>query len=84
MSATGKPVATSAPPAAWHALPVDAALEALVATPRGLTAEDAAGARSLRHGRNELPPPARRSVLLRFALQFHNLLIYVLLAAGRR
>ncbi len=80
MSAAGKPLAASAPPA-WHALPADAVLEALAATSRGLTAEEARE-RLARHGRNELPPPARRSALLRFALQFHNLLIYVLLAAG--
>jgi len=80
MSAAGKPLAASASPA-WHALPADAVLEALAATSRGLTAEEARE-RLARHGRNELPPPARRSALLRFALQFHNLLIYVLLAAG--
>src|SRR5690606_29663637 len=28
------------------------------------------------------PPPARRSALVRFLMQFHNVLIYVLLAAG--
>jgi len=80
VNAAGKPLAASAPPA-WHALPADAVLEALAATSRGLTAEEARE-RLARHGRNELPPPARRSALLRFALQFHNLLIYVLLAAG--
>ncbi len=80
MNAAGKPLAASASPA-WHALPADAVLEALAATSRGLTAEEARE-RLARHGRNELPPPARRSALLRFALQFHNLLIYVLLAAG--
>jgi len=80
VNAAGKPLAASASPA-WHALPADAVLEALAATSRGLTAEEARE-RLARHGRNELPPPARRSALLRFALQFHNLLIYVLLAAG--
>ena len=33
------------------------------------------------HGPNRLPPPKRRSALARFAAQFHNVLIYVLLAA---
>ena len=47
----------------WHALPAEAALEALQATPRGLTAE-AARQRIARHGVNELPPPARRGILL--------------------
>ena len=39
-------------------------------------------ARLEQHGRNELPPPPKRSAWLRFALQFHNLLIYVLMASG--
>jgi magnesium-transporting ATPase (P-type) len=70
----------SSPPT-WHALPAAAVLETLAATPRGLSVEEALE-RLAGHGRNELPPPARRSALLRFTVQFHNLLIYVLLAAG--
>ncbi|NTV95206.1 MAG: HAD-IC family P-type ATPase [Thiobacillus sp.] len=38
--------------------------------------------RLARHGANRLPPPRRRGPLQRFLLQFHNVLIYVLLAAG--
>ncbi len=34
------------------------------------------------YGRNSLPQPKRRGPWLRFALQFHNPLIYVLLGAG--
>ena len=34
------------------------------------------------YGRNALPAPRRRSALQRFMLQFHNVLIYVLIAAG--
>jgi magnesium-transporting ATPase (P-type) len=47
----------------------------------GLSAEEAAR-RLERFGRNELPAPKRRGPLLRFLLQFHNVLIYVLVAAG--
>jgi magnesium-transporting ATPase (P-type) len=48
---------------------------------RGLSADEAR--RRLREqGPNSLPAPPRRGPLLRFALQFHNPLIYVLLAAG--
>ncbi|GMV44900.1 MAG: carbonate dehydratase [Pseudomonadota bacterium] len=47
----------------------------------GLTAQ-AAAARLQHHGRNELPPQQRRSQLVRFLLQFHNVLIYVLLVAA--
>ncbi len=38
--------------------------------------------RLAQHGRNSLPSAKRRGPWLRFALQFHNPLIYVLLAAG--
>jgi magnesium-transporting ATPase (P-type) len=37
---------------------------------------------SASHGPNRLPEPPRRSALLRFLLQFHNILIYVLLGAA--
>jgi magnesium-transporting ATPase (P-type) len=58
-----------------------AVLEALDTTRRGLT-HDAARERLARFGRNELPTAPPRSFLHRLARQFHNLLIYVLLAAG--
>lgn len=48
---------------------------------QGLTSEVVA--KRLEHyGRNELPAPKRRGPLQRFLLQFHNVLIYVLVAAG--
>jgi magnesium-transporting ATPase (P-type) len=66
---------------AWHASPVDTALSACGATQRGLS--DAEAKRRLAaHGPNCLTPPARRGPLVRFLLQFHNVLIYVLLAAA--
>ncbi|MCU0764721.1 MAG: HAD-IC family P-type ATPase [Burkholderiaceae bacterium] len=65
----------------WHALAAPEVLARLQSTPQGLSAAEAA-ARLARHGRNELPPPSKRSALRRLLLQFHNLLIYVLLAAG--
>lgn len=42
----------------------------------------AAKHRLSRYGPNALPPPKRRGRLIRFLLQFHNPLIYVLLAAA--
>lgn len=36
----------------------------------------------MQHGRNRLRPPERSSVLRRFLSQFHNVLIYVLLASS--
>jgi magnesium-transporting ATPase (P-type) len=65
----------------WHAGGAEQALHRLQAHSDGLSASEAA-ARLARYGRNELPSPARRSAWWRFVLQFHNLLIYVLLAAG--
>ena len=65
----------------FHAQPTQAALEGLAADPGGLTSEEAAR-RLAGHGPNRLPDPPRRSPLLRFALQFHNVLIYVLLASA--
>jgi cation-transporting ATPase F len=48
---------------------------------RGLTSEEA-GLRRERFGPNVLPPNARHGPLVRFLLQFHNPLIYVLLGAA--
>ena len=65
----------------WHALPVQDALDRLASSRRGLDKSEAL-ARLTRHGRNQLPPPKTRGPLLRFLTQFHNVLIYVLLAAA--
>ncbi|MBL8340262.1 MAG: cation-transporting P-type ATPase [Rubrivivax sp.] len=81
LSSSGSAPLGTAACAPWHACGCEAALERLASQPRGLGAAEAAK-RLARHGRNELPPPARRPAWLRFALQFHNLLIYVLLVSG--
>jgi potassium/sodium efflux P-type ATPase len=67
---------------AWHALPPDE-VAALWKTSKqsGLTAQEAAQ-RLSDFGENCLPEPVRRAAWLRFLLQFHNPLIYVLLLAG--
>lgn len=65
----------------WHDRPVDAVLQALKTTRQGLSVAEATE-RLARHGPNVLPPPKTRSPLVRFLLQFHNVLIYVLLAAA--
>jgi magnesium-transporting ATPase (P-type) len=65
----------------WHALTADQALAAIGAKFGGLS-QDAARERLSQHGPNELPAPPRRGPLARFALQFHNVLIYVLIASS--
>ncbi|MAT66429.1 MAG: carbonate dehydratase [Gammaproteobacteria bacterium] len=69
------------PPADWHAREPQAAFDHFQTDPGGLDAQTAK-TRLEEYGRNELRPPEKQSRLKRFALQFHNLLIYVLLAAA--
>ena len=67
---------------AWHALSAADCLARLdVQLSEGLSAAEA-GARSARDGPNVLPQAARNGPLKRFLLQFHNVLLYVLLGAG--
>jgi magnesium-transporting ATPase (P-type) len=65
----------------WHALGADAVLAAQHSQADGL-AEAEARARLQRHGPNRLPEAARPGALKRFLTQFHNILIYVLLACA--
>ncbi|MBU0689978.1 MAG: cation-transporting P-type ATPase [Gammaproteobacteria bacterium] len=65
----------------WHQLSAPDALAAQQTTSSGLTADEAAR-RLAELGPNRLTPPAQRGPLMRFLLQFHNVLIYVLLAAA--
>jgi len=65
---------------AWHARTKEEALAGLESTLQGLSGEEAAR-RLAEHGPNRLPPPKKRGPLARFLAQFHNVLIYVLLAA---
>jgi magnesium-transporting ATPase (P-type) len=67
--------------AAWHTLQPAAALEAAGSSQVGLDSSEAA-ARQARHGRNELPRARSRGPLLRLLLQFHNVLLYIMLAAA--
>jgi magnesium-transporting ATPase (P-type) len=65
----------------WHARPAEEALRQLGTGLAGLAAAEA-GRRLATHGPNRLPAGGRRSALARLLAQFHNLLIYVLLAAA--
>jgi magnesium-transporting ATPase (P-type) len=65
----------------WHALPAAAAGAVLNTGPDGLDQPEALR-RAARFGPNRLTPPKRRGPLARLALQFHSVLIYVLLGAS--
>lgn len=66
---------------AWHAMDASETFGAF-GTPEGGLTEDEAERRLAAHGPNRLPRGKQRGPLVRFLLQFHNLLIYVLIAAG--
>ncbi len=65
----------------WHSLSAEEALSRLDSRPEGLSGEEAAR-RLQEHGPNRLPEEKPLHPLLRFLRQFHNVLIYVLLAAA--
>jgi len=64
-----------------HSRPAATCLAELDASPEGLTAQEAAR-RLAEHGPNRLPDVRSRGPVLRFLMQFHNVLIYVLLGAA--
>src|SRR3989338_535889 len=79
-----EPVASpthSEPTPGWHSLTAQEVLSALVADHAGLSPDEAAR-RLQQHGLNRLPAARRDSLPVRFARQFHNVLIYVLLASA--
>ncbi|MEO1191569.1 MAG: cation-transporting P-type ATPase [Pseudomonadota bacterium] len=76
-----KTSAEATPETAWHAKSSEDCLDQLKARPDGLPEADAKE-RLERHGPNRLPEAKRAGPVIRFLRQFHNLLIYVLLAAG--
>lgn len=66
---------------AWHNLTLEDVLVRVETSARGLSPEQAQ-ARLARHGPNRLPAAPRPSSVIRFLLQFHNILIYVLLVCA--
>jgi calcium-translocating P-type ATPase len=64
-----------------HATPAADCLANLGTTPDGLTATEAAR-RLVKYGPNRLPDVQSRGQVVRFLLQFHNVLIYVLIGAA--
>lgn len=65
----------------WHNLSSSKVLEKLDVSEKGLSSEEA-DERLKQHGPNKLPESEPPSALLRFLMQFHNVLIYVLLVAA--
>ncbi|WP_293005776.1 cation-transporting P-type ATPase [Nitrosomonas sp.] len=65
----------------WHHISIELALSELDASPTGLS-QDEAEMRIKTHGPNRLPDPPKHSDIIRFLLQFHNILIYVLLGSA--
>jgi P-type Ca2+ transporter type 2C len=67
---------------AWHAIPADEVLEKWgTDIEKGLDA-GTAEERLEKHGRNEIPKGKKRPWWISLLLQFHNVLIYVLIAAA--
>src|SRR5262245_56918395 len=67
---------------AWHAIAADEVVRRLdSSTETGLDPAEAR-ARVARYGPNRLPEAAKQGPLMRFLLQFNNVLVYVLLGAG--
>ncbi|MFX4228356.1 MAG: cation-transporting P-type ATPase [Porticoccaceae bacterium] len=65
----------------WHSISVEDALEKLQSSAKGLSPEGVKKSLAI-HGANLLPQAPRRSPFLRFLLQFHNILIYVLMGSA--
>ncbi|KAF0209261.1 MAG: Cation-transporting, partial [Methylocystaceae bacterium] len=66
----------------WHAIAVDETIRRLESDPLKGLARDEAARRLEKYGPNRLPEGSKRGPLMRFLLQFDNVLVYVLLAAG--
>ena len=64
----------------WHSYPPQQVLEEFKTGHAGLSQTEAK-LRLEQYGANRLKPPKPQSIVIRFLLQFHNVLIYILLAA---
>lgn len=66
---------------AWHSISIDNALQQLNTSTDGLQ-RDEVDARLAKYGANQLQAATKRNALTRFLLQFHNILIYVLMGCA--
>ena len=67
--------------ATWHSVSAEVSLKNLQSSATGLDQDDAK-TRLATHGANRLPQAARRNSFMRLLLQFHNILIYVLIGSA--
>lgn len=65
----------------WHALETKQVFKKLKSKATGISNKEAKQRRKL-YGLNRLAPPKKQSLFIRFLLQFHNILIYILLIAA--
>ena len=72
---------TSSAPTAWHIYDAKSVFKKVSSSEEGLTQENAQQHLN-KYGPNRLRPMKKKGPLARFMVQFHNVLIYVLLAAG--
>jgi len=77
----GQPSETVTTSESWHTQSIKTVFGLLATTPDGLSVEDVTD-RLVKYGPNRLPELRTRGPLLRFLYQFHNVLIYVLMAAS--
>jgi P-type Ca2+ transporter type 2C len=66
----------------WHGMDVDSVLEELKTSADEGLSDDEVQKRLDHYGENKIPEKKKRSALMQFLLHFHNVLIYVLIAAA--
>jgi magnesium-transporting ATPase (P-type) len=79
---TNEMAALTKPSVEWHALEADVALGRLQVDVKQGLEPDLTVQRLQEYGANRLPEGKKQSAWMRFLLQFNNVLVYVLLAAG--
>ncbi|KPJ67362.1 MAG: carbonate dehydratase [Coxiella sp. DG_40] len=65
----------------WHSTSIEHIFKHLHTDENGLSSKQVKQRKKI-FGYNKLKPPKRRSLLVRFLIQFHNILIYILLIAA--
>jgi magnesium-transporting ATPase (P-type) len=73
--------AADKPDPEWYAMPAEDCLAHVVSNPNGLSKPEVARRLQV-YGPKRLAPPVRRTTLQRLLIQFHNILIYVLLVSA--